>query len=263
VEPGSDTARSRRRATVAVGGLAAALLVIVAAACGSVGHTDSGNRTSGKELFVKGVSGAPTCGSCHTLADAGTKGQIGPDLDAAFRQSRKDGIPESTIEQVVIDQIYYPTEDPVTGTPGMPDVDVTLPECTEGQEEGCVENQEEAAADIAAYVASVAGLEGAAPTPPPSQPQPTTPPETTPQPGGGTAAGKQVFASAGCGSCHTLADAGSSGQVGPNLDDAKPDEALVVDRVTNGQGVMPPFKGQLSDQQIQDVARYVSQVAGT
>jgi mono/diheme cytochrome c family protein len=80
---------------------------------------------------------------------------------------------------------------------------------------------------------------------------------------GDAAAGKQVFASAGCGGCHTLADAGSNGNVGPNLDDAQPPESLVVDRVTNGKGVMPPFKGQLSDQQIADVAAYVSSVAGS
>ena len=88
--------------------------------------------------------------------------------------------------------------------------------------------------------------------------------ETAPAtPTGNAAAGKAVFASAGCTSCHTLADAGSKGSVGPNLDDAKPSEELVVDRVTNGQGVMPSFKGQLTDQQIQDVAAYVSSVAGS
>jgi mono/diheme cytochrome c family protein len=96
----------------------------------------------------------------------------------------------------------------------------------------------------------------------------TTPAETTPAettPGGGTgdaAAGKAVFESAGCVGCHTLADAGATGTVGPNLDEAKPPADLVVTRVTNGMGAMPPFKGQLSDQQIQDVAAYVSSVAG-
>ncbi len=80
--------------------------------------------------------------------------------------------------------------------------------------------------------------------------------------GGGAAegdatAGESVFVSAGCGACHTLKAAGSSGAVGPNLDQAKPDAALVVDRVTNGKGVMPSFKGQLTDKQIQDVAAYV------
>jgi mono/diheme cytochrome c family protein len=93
----------------------------------------------------------------------------------------------------------------------------------------------------------------------------TTEPTTTePSAGGGdAAAGKQVFETAGCVSCHTLADAGATGTVGPNLDQAKPPASLVVDRVTNGKGVMPSFKGQLSEKQIEDVAAYVSSVAGT
>ena len=74
---------------------------------------------------------------------------------------------------------------------------------------------------------------------------------------GDAAAGESVFASAGCGGCHTLEAAGSSGQIGPNLDESKPDQALVVDRVTNGAGAMPAFEGQLDDEQIQNVAAYV------
>ncbi len=93
----------------------------------------------------------------------------------------------------------------------------------------------------------------------------TTGTETT-EPGGlqgDPVAGKAVFTgSAGCTACHTLADAGSTGSVGPNLDDSKPSEELVVDRVTNGRGAMPPFQGTLTEQQIADVAAYVSSVAG-
>jgi mono/diheme cytochrome c family protein len=80
---------------------------------------------------------------------------------------------------------------------------------------------------------------------------------------GNATAGKEIFASAGCGGCHTLSDAGTSGTVGPNLDEAKPSYDLAVDRVTNGQGAMPSFKGRLSQKQIQDVATYVSSTAGT
>ena len=92
----------------------------------------------------------------------------------------------------------------------------------------------------------------------------TTEPGTTTEPAatGDAAAGKEVFATAGCEACHTLADAGSAGTVGPNLDQAKPSATLVVARVTNGKGAMPPFKGQLSETQIDDVAAYVSSVAG-
>jgi mono/diheme cytochrome c family protein len=77
--------------------------------------------------------------------------------------------------------------------------------------------------------------------------------------GGNSAEGEQVFASAGCGGCHTLAAAGSSGNVGPNLDEASPSFDKVVERVTNGQGAMPSFKDQLSEQQIRDVAAFVSE----
>jgi mono/diheme cytochrome c family protein len=76
------------------------------------------------------------------------------------------------------------------------------------------------------------------------------------------AAGAKVFASAGCGSCHTLAAANSSGQVGPNLDAAKPGYDTVVVMVTNGGGGMPSFGGQLSKQQIRDVAAFVATSAG-
>lgn len=93
-----------------------------------------------------------------------------------------------------------------------------------------------------------------------TQPGETQPPPTETgggAPQGNPEAGADVFASAGCVGCHTLKAAGASGTVGPNLDQAKPDHALVVDRVTNGKGVMPSFKGQLSEEQIQDVAAYV------
>ena len=95
----------------------------------------------------------------------------------------------------------------------------------------------------------------------------TTAAETTatapaPAPTGDAAAGKTVFTTAGCVGCHTLKAAGATGNVGPNLDEAKPPAELVVNRVTNGKGVMPSFKGQLSDQQIQDVAAFVSTSAG-
>jgi mono/diheme cytochrome c family protein len=91
------------------------------------------------------------------------------------------------------------------------------------------------------------------------KPATTAQTSTTPAIKGDPVAGKKVFTSAGCVGCHTLKDAGASGTVGPNLDEAKPAEALVVDRVTNGQGGMPSFKSQLSSKQIADVAAYVHQ----
>ena len=205
------------------------------AACGdTVGYSEgTGDRIRGKELFAKG------CGSCHELADAGTSGQIGPNLDFAFVQSRLDGLGEDTIQQVVRGQIAYPVVDPPTDIPGMP------ADIYKGQD----------AEDVATYVASVAGLDGS------GKPiDPTNPPKPS-LPGGGND-GESIFASAGCGGCHTLAAAGSSGTVGPNLDEAKPTKDLAVDRVTNGRGGMPAFKGQLSDEQIQAVATYVAENAG-
>ncbi|MGZ8697330.1 MAG: c-type cytochrome [Gaiellaceae bacterium] len=77
---------------------------------------------------------------------------------------------------------------------------------------------------------------------------------------GGTAKGPgaSVFAEAGCGSCHTFEAAGSNGSAGPNLDDASPSFDEVVQKVKGGGGGMPSFEGELSEQEIQDVARFVS-----
>jgi cbb3-type cytochrome c oxidase subunit III len=206
------------------------------AACGdTVGYTkaSSGDTIHGKELFKQG------CGSCHTLADAGTTGTIGPNLDYAFLQSRKDGLGEDTILQVVRDQMAYAVTKPSTGAPGMPR------DIFKGQD----------ADDVATYVASVAGLDASGQIiNPANPPKPAAP--------GGAADGKTVFATAGCTGCPRLKAAGSTGTVGPNLDEAKPSKELVIDRVTNGQGGMPSFKGQLSEAQIQAVADYVSSNAG-
>ena len=128
--------------------------------------------------------------------------------------------------------------------------------------------------DVAVYVAKCAanpncGVTAAKPAPGGGGGATTTNATTTTTPsgggggGGGNAAqGKQVFESAGCGGCHTLKDAGTSGNVGPNLDTLKPSKAAVAKQVTNGGGAMPAFKGQLSPAQIDAVAAYVSSVAG-
>ena len=88
-------------------------------------------------------------------------------------------------------------------------------------------------------------------------PEQTTTEAEAPEVEGDAEAGASVYTSAGCGGCHTLEAAGSSGSVGPNLDESKPDFALAFDRVKNGQGAMPSFEGQLDEQQIADVAQYV------
>lgn len=105
----------------------------------------------------------------------------------------------------------------------------------------------------------------AADNPPPTTSTPSTDTGSTPPATGegDAAAGKTVF-SANCASCHTLADAGASGTVGPNLDQLKPDFDTVQNKVINGGGPMPAFgkNGILNDTQIADVAAYVSSKAG-
>jgi mono/diheme cytochrome c family protein len=261
---------TRRRALLWAALASAALLT---ASCGTGGlETGAADKSRGKQLFVE------KCGSCHTLADAGTQGKIGPNLDDAFSGSRQQGFAESTIRSVVHDQILFPVTNPSGVDVGKNGIEIKVT----GMPAKLVTGDD--ANDVAAYVASVAGLPpgggtstGTATTPPaPPAPtttqattttQTTTTETTTTTTGGGggsalVAQGKQVFETAGCTSCHTLKDANATGTVGPNLDDVKPSRDKVVERVTDGKGVMPSFKGQLTPQQIAAVAAYVSTVAG-
>jgi len=216
-------------------GAACAAAALALAGCGTGGYTSNGSQGAGKQLFVQ------ACGGCHVLADAGTAGAVGPNLDGAFAQARESGMTSATFTQVVKGQIEYPITETSTGAPGMPGIDTTLPHCDDVEGDAfCVDDQGQAAADIATYVGAVAGTGAAAEKP---------------------TDGQTIFAQT-CGSCHTLADAGTTGTVGPNLDAAKPSHALVVDRVTNGQGAMPSFKDSLDEEQIQAVAEYVSGAAG-
>ena len=71
--------------------------------------------------------------------------------------------------------------------------------------------------------------------------------------------GKDVFLNkAVCSTCHTLADAGSNSQIGPNLNEIRPDKMRVINTVTNGIGAMPPYEDQLTLEEIEAVAHYVS-----
>jgi mono/diheme cytochrome c family protein len=252
------------RTLAAASGLAAAALL--AAGCGTGGISKGKADTAhGKQLFQE------KCGSCHTLADAGTQGKIGPNLDDAFGGPRREGFKESTIRNVVHGQIKYAIEHPAGFVKGPHGAELPAP----GMPRDLVTGDD--AQDVAAYVAAVAGVAAAGgattttattnstptPTPPPTTQTETA--TTTTSSGGGSdlvAQGKDVFAKSGCASCHTLKDAGATGTVGPNLDEKKPPKELVVERVTNGKAPMPSFKGQLSDQEIQAVAEYVSTAAG-
>ncbi|MFN2467353.1 MAG: c-type cytochrome [Gaiellaceae bacterium] len=183
----------------------------------------TGGRSTGGDTGNGKRLFSQECASCHVLADARSRGTSGPNLDHAFGPARRQGFAESTIEDVVLIQIRQ-------AEPPMPEDLVT------GQD----------AKDVAAYVAGVAGL--------------------PPQGGDGGAVtstdGKEIFAQAGCGSCHVLADAGTTGTIGPNLDESAPSVELAIERITNGRGQMPPFEDQLSEEQIRAVAQYVSRAAG-
>jgi cytochrome c6 len=224
----------RRPGRRALGIAALSALALLAAGCGTGGLPTGGDVGAGKRLFVKGEGGKPSCGSCHTLKDAGTTGTIGPNLDDAFGPGRDQGFKQSTIAAIVADQIRYPNREKMTKIGAVMPANLVTGDDVD---------------DVAQYVASVAGV-------------PT-------QGGGGggkitARSGKQIFLTAGCTSCHTLANAGSHGTIGPNLDQVrpKPSKSLVVTRVTNGRGAMPSFSSRLTTQQIQAVAQYVSSVAG-
>jgi mono/diheme cytochrome c family protein len=80
--------------------------------------------------------------------------------------------------------------------------------------------------------------------------------------GGQSAEGKAIFTQS-CASCHTLADAGATGSVGPNLDKMKLDKAAITAQVEKGGGGMPSFGGTLTPKQIDAVAAYVAAAAGS
>ncbi len=220
-------------------GLAAAVValgvVLLGAGCGTGDlPTASADQSEGKQLFTQ------KCAGCHTLADAGTRGVTGPNLDDAFGSARAQGFKESTIRQIVATQMKYPL-------PPMPDAEELFPKCTSGgKPKGCSEDPDADLDAVAAYVAAKAGAGG---------------PASGGQASGGGASGREIFTT-NCGSCHTLGAAGTSGQVGPNLDEAKPSLAKAKKQVENGGGGMPAFKGQLTDAQIAAVAKYVSENAG-
>jgi mono/diheme cytochrome c family protein len=197
--------------------------------------TSSTDTERGRVLFVQ------KCGGCHKLAQAGTAPGVGPDLDAAFAAARATGQNEATIEGVVEGQIDNPrpgNENPMVSMP---------PDLVTGQD----------AKDVAAYVALYAGVPGAAPPKVPGGP------------------GAQVFASAGCGGCHTLAEVKAGGTTGPNLDQvlagqsaATIDESIVDPnaKITPGYppGVMPgDYETSLTPQELKDLVSYLlSSTAG-
>jgi mono/diheme cytochrome c family protein len=237
--------RQYRVGALGAGLVAAALLV---AGCGTGGAASAGQQPdtqSGQQLFTQ------NCGACHTLQAAGTNSTIGPNLDNAFAEAVSEGYPQSSIENVVLDQIRLGSGPIATYTTSKDFIKhclnpVKAPKCySTPMPADIVKGQD--AINVAAYVASVAGQGGFTSS-------------------GGFASlgtdGAAIFKGAGCAGCHTLSAAGASGTVGPNLDQLKPSTPIVAHQVMVGGGTMPAFQGKLSAAQIQAVAKYVSSVAG-
>ena len=199
---------------------------VVASGCG----TTSADTARGQVLFKE------NCGTCHTLAQAGTTGTQGPNLDDAFASAREIGENSDTIEGIVKAQVELPR--PENGDPA-----VSMPaDIVTGQDLD----------DVAAYVGEWAGVPGAAPAKVPGGP------------------GAQVFANNGCGTCHTLAAVeGAGGTVGPDLDEVLPGQSLteieedVVDpnkEIAKGYpaNVMPDNFGQtLSKKEVEQLAEFL------
>ncbi|HEX5608484.1 MAG TPA: c-type cytochrome [Solirubrobacterales bacterium] len=219
-------ARHRKPTNLLLALVALAAVAVTASGCG----TTSADTDRGRVLFVQ------KCGTCHTLAQAGTSATIGPNLDHAFAAAREIGEDSETVEGIVKNQVEFPR--PENGNPAasMPADIVT------GQDLD----------DVAAYVGLYAGVPGAAPPKVPGGP------------------GAQVFANNGCGGCHTFAAANSGGTVGPNLDEALTPadtaamiEEMIVDpeaEIVQGypSGVMPSTFGQtISKKEIEQLVEFL------
>jgi mono/diheme cytochrome c family protein len=223
-------ARVRKLITPLLALVALAAVMVAASGCG----TTDADPERGRTLFIQ------KCGTCHTMAQAGTTAQAGPNLDRAFAAAREEGNDSDTIEGVVKAQVEYPR--PSNGNPA-----VSMPaEIVTGQDLD----------DVAAYVGEWAGVPDAAP----------------PMVAGGP--GAQVFANNGCGGCHTFAAAESGGVTGPNLDEVLPGETeahvkeMIVDpnaEIAQGYppNVMPQnYEQILSAKEIEDLVKYLLEDAG-
>ena len=173
----------RLKQMLALTALASASALLAAGCSGG----ETFDYANGRALFIE------KCGTCHTLAEAATTAQVGPDLDASFAEARESGADEDTVKGVVAGQIANPRPaDPAATNVYMP------ANLVEGDD----------AADVSYYVGKVAGVPGIEP---PSAP-------------GGV--GGQTFANNGCGSCHTLEGfPNAAGGVGPNLSEALPGQS--------------------------------------
>lgn len=220
-----------------------ALVVALAAALTLVAcGREEADLSNGKAQFVQ------QCGFCHVLGRAGTQGATGPSLDAAFRAALRDGMNRETVEGIVHRQIAN-----VRRGSAMPANLVT------GED----------ARDVAAYVAFATA-------------KPGEDEGALAQAGLARASGgKAIFTAAGCGSCHQLAAAGSSGDVGPSLEQlgaaagdrepGKRPQEYVREAILDPDaftvegfeaGVMPGYEGKLTDKQLQALVDYLLESGG-
>jgi cbb3-type cytochrome c oxidase subunit III len=202
------------------------LLAVLLAGCGTGGLASGESASNGGELFKE------KCAGCHELKAAGARGTIGPSLDAAFAASRAEDFDETAIRAVVLGQMRYPIAP-------MPPPEELFPS---GQ---YTDEERDAAMDaIATYVASVAANQQAIA-------------QAGQQAGSASASDPKALFTSNCAGCHTFAAAGTNGKVGPNLDQISLTADRIAEQIRNGGGGMPPFQGQLTDQQIQALAKYV------
>jgi mono/diheme cytochrome c family protein len=205
--------------------LAALLATLLLAGCGTGGLGESSaGAAAGEDTFKQ------KCGGCHTLAAAGTNGQLGPNLDNAFAASRAEGFDESVMREVVLGQMRFPIAP-------MPEPEQLFPDEA---------TREDDMSAIAAYVASVAA-------------NPTAIAQAQQQGGGAASSDPKALFASNCGGCHTLAAAGTTGTVGPNLDQLNIPVARIEEQIRKGGGGMPPFEGKLTDAQITALAKWVAE----
>ena len=206
----------------------ALLLALLLAGCGTGGLGDAeSSGSNGEQLFKE------KCAGCHELQAAGARGTIGPSLDAAFAASRGEGFDESTIREVVLGQMRFPI-------PPMPEPEELFPSKDYSDEE-----RDAAMEAIASYVGSVAANQQAIEQAGQQQSEDAS------------AADPKALFTANCASCHTFTAAGANGTVGPNLDQSSLTADRIAEQIRNGGGGMPPFEGQLTDEQIQALAEFV------
>ena len=228
---------TRNTVRTALAALGAAALALALGACGR----NDPDLETGKAKFVE------KCGSCHTLARAGTQGTVGPNLDTAFQAALSDGLDRDTVEGIVHRQILHPR------------VDSQMPA-------GLVKGDD--ASDVAGYVGYAADRKGD---------------DQGALASAGLAqakTGQQIFTAAGCAGCHTFGPAKSTGTIGPNLNQLKTEAAKMEKGKTADEYIresledpgafivkgfpnaMPSFKGRLTDEQIKALIDFLLQKGG-